>query len=141
MTESTSEAASGGSERQPTTEITVEGEGRLSVADAARALAGARYPRPKDPQQAAAGRRTEPAAQAACQESTADPRSKAGASVSDATSQETPETRGETENADPGVELPPIEPPRSWTKEDKELFTSLPRGTQERIAEREQSRE
>ena len=37
--------------------------------------------------------------------------------------------------------LPPIEPPRSWTKEDKELFTSLPRETQERIAERERSRE
>jgi hypothetical protein len=37
--------------------------------------------------------------------------------------------------------LPPIEPPRSWTKADKELFTSLPRETQERIAERERSRE
>ena len=40
-----------------------------------------------------------------------------------------------------GTDLPPIEPPRSWTKEDKELFTSLPRETQERIAERERSRE
>src|SRR6516225_957071 len=33
------------------------------------------------------------------------------------------------------------EPPRSWTKEDKELFTNLPRATQERLAERERSRE
>ena len=56
---------------------------------------------------------------------------------------------GETESADPaaqsrpeaGTEPPPIEPPRSWTKEDKELFTGLPRATQERIAERERSRE
>jgi hypothetical protein len=55
---------------------------------------------------------------------------------------------GETESADPAAESrpeagtePPIEPPRSWTKEDKELFTSLPRATQERIAERERSRE
>ena len=39
------------------------------------------------------------------------------------------------------TEPPSIEPPRSWTKEDKELFTSLPRATQERIAERERSRE
>jgi hypothetical protein len=36
---------------------------------------------------------------------------------------------------------PPIAPPRSWTKEDKELFNGLPRETQERLAERERSRE
>ena len=47
----------------------------------------------------------------------------------------------ETEGADREGDLPPIEPPRSWTKEDKELFTSLPRETQERLAERERSRE
>jgi hypothetical protein len=51
-----------------------------------------------------------------------------------------------TETADPGHsresgEAPSIEPPRSWTKEDKELFASLPRATQERLAERERSRE
>jgi hypothetical protein len=46
-----------------------------------------------------------------------------------------------TEAADRQQEPAPIEPPRSWTKEDKELFTSLPRATQERIAERERSRE
>jgi len=62
---------------------------------------------------------------------------------------ERPAPPGETESADPaaearpeaGTDLPPIEAPRSWTKEDKELFTSLPRATQERIAERERSRE
>jgi hypothetical protein len=49
---------------------------------------------------------------------------------------------GETRGDDQGAERhPSIEPPRSWTKEDKELFRSLPRETQERLAERERSRE
>lgn len=47
---------------------------------------------------------------------------------------------GETAQDDP-AELPPIDPPRSWSKEDKELFNSLPRETQERVADRERSRE
>lgn len=38
-----------------------------------------------------------------------------------------------TEEAEP-AELPPIEPPRSWTKEEKEEFKSYPREAQERIA-------
>lgn len=38
-------------------------------------------------------------------------------------------------------DLPPIDPPRSWTKEDRELFKGLPRETQERLADRERSRE
>ncbi len=42
---------------------------------------------------------------------------------------------------DPVDELPPIDAPRSWSKEDKELFASLPRETQERVADRERSRE
>ncbi len=50
------------------------------------------------------------------------------------------EVRGETEGADP-AQPPSIEPPRSWTKEDKELWKSLPRETQERLAERDRSRE
>src|SRR3982074_2862993 len=61
-----------------------------------------------------------------------------------------PAPPGETQDADPaasdpradaGTDLPPIEPPRPWTKEDKDLFTSLPRDAQERVAERERSRE
>ena len=47
---------------------------------------------------------------------------------------------GETAQDDP-AELPPIDPPRSWSKEDKELFNSLPRETQERVSDRERSRE
>jgi hypothetical protein len=50
------------------------------------------------------------------------------------------EAPSETEATDQ-AEQPPIDAPRSWTKEDKELFSSLPRETQERLAERERSRE
>src|SRR6185437_8076268 len=39
------------------------------------------------------------------------------------------------------AEVPPIEPPRSWTKEEKEEFKSYPREAQEKIARREQDRE
>lgn len=45
-----------------------------------------------------------------------------------------------TEEIEP-AELPPIEPPRSWTKEDKEEFATYPREAQEKIARREQDRE
>jgi len=56
--------------------------------------------------------------------------------------QETGPGEEATKEASPAEEtLPPIEPPRSWSKEDKELFTGLPRETQERLAERERSRE
>jgi hypothetical protein len=37
--------------------------------------------------------------------------------------------------------LPPIEPPRSWTKAEKERFQSLPRETQEYLHTREQERD
>jgi hypothetical protein len=66
------------------------------------------------------------------------------------TTESTAETAGEsaaetppaqTTDTDRQAEPAPIEPPRSWTKEDKELFASLPRATQERLAERERSRE
>jgi hypothetical protein len=136
MTELTSDAGAAGSERSPISVIAVKDEAHLSVSEAARSLAQAR--KPKEQQQQAAEQRTDGAAQTAGQESTAP--------AGDATSQDSPEIRGETENADPGAQendqaLPPIEPPRSWTKEDKALFTGLPRETQERIAERERSRE
>jgi hypothetical protein len=47
---------------------------------------------------------------------------------------------GETEAIEPEA-TPPIEPPRFWTAEAKERFASLPRETQEYIAEREQARD
>lgn len=42
---------------------------------------------------------------------------------------------------DPADEQPSIEPPRSWTKEEKEAFKLLPPEHQQRIAERERTRE
>lgn len=48
-----------------------------------------------------------------------------------------------TETPDPAVaEQSPIEPPRSWTKdEDRHRFNSLPRETQEYLVQREQERD
>ena len=48
---------------------------------------------------------------------------------------------GETEATDPAEQLPPIEPPRSWTKDEKERFKTLPRETQEYLSQREQERD
>src|SRR5437868_6752595 len=55
----------------------------------------------------------------------------------DDTAAETPPRETGTPDRSPGhgadpAEMPPIEPPRSWSKEDKELFNGLPRETQER---------
>jgi hypothetical protein len=50
------------------------------------------------------------------------------------------EAPGETQEVDP-AEVPPIEPPRSWTKEAKDRWQSLPRETQEYLATREQERD
>jgi len=43
------------------------------------------------------------------------------------------EPGSKTEEAEP-ADLPPIEPPRSWTKEEKEEFKSYPREAQEKIS-------
>jgi hypothetical protein len=131
MSETIIEAGIPGSEQSPITIFSAEGEGQLSLTNAARALANARKTKEQaDERRAASEPVQEPTAKA---EGAAPPEQ---------------EARGEAEGADrersPDQiqgQLPPIEPPRSWTKEDKELFTSLPRETQERLAERERSRE
>jgi hypothetical protein len=157
----TNEAAAGGSEQIPATIVTADGDGKLSVAAAARALASARH-KPREQEQALeqrlapasafarAGTAGAGASAEAVQESSPAP---SGASE-DAGDLRSPQGEGGppggTESVDPASssaaaaaaeESPPIEPPRSWTKADKELFTSLPRETQMRIAERERSRE
>jgi hypothetical protein len=48
---------------------------------------------------------------------------------------------GATETDDPAPQEPSIEPPRSWTKEEKEAFRALPREYQQTVAEREKARE
>src|SRR5262245_19422185 len=116
MTELNTDAGAAGSEQQPMTEIRIAGEGHLSVTDAARALAGARQHKPKDlPPPASRGQQPggEQRAEGTAQQQPAHESAvEAGATPPDA------EVRGETEHADPGAELSPIEQTRSWTKED-----------------------
>lgn len=49
------------------------------------------------------------------------------------------EAQGEEQEAE--ADVPPIKPPVSWSREEKERFQSLPRETQEYLAEREGERE
>lgn len=51
------------------------------------------------------------------------------------------ETSGETEEQDEPAERPTINPPSSWTKDEKEAFKLLPPEHQQRIADRERTRE
>ena len=111
------------------------GDGPLSAREAARSLADTRNKdaatqRRDDEQHSGEARSDAPAEQQSA------PGQEPGA---DATRETGP---GETQANDQGADkAPPIDPPRSWTKEDKELFKGLPRETQERLAERERSRE
>lgn len=50
------------------------------------------------------------------------------------------EVPGEAQEVDP-AELPPVEPPRSWTKEAKDRWNTIPREAQEEFARIEQGRE
>jgi hypothetical protein len=82
----------------------------------------------------------EPAATAesAEPEATADPES----SQEGADPAEEPTLSEEPEGTDPVAEkLPPIERPRSWSKDDEDDWKALPRARQEKIAAREQARE
>ena len=63
----------------------------------------------------------------------------AEAPIQDAAPEEAPGDTTE-QQAEP-AEMPPIDPPRSWTKEEKEEFRTYPREAQEKIARREQDRE
>lgn len=47
----------------------------------------------------------------------------------------------QTQADEPEAELPPIEPPRSWTKEEKEAFAKWPREAQESISRVASTRE
>src|SRR5690349_18935631 len=110
------------------------GEGALTPMQAARSLADTRF---KD--QAAQRRNDDEQAGEARQDATAQQESTDGEKPDADTARAN--GPGETPADDAEAGLPPIEPPRSWTKDDKELFKGLPRATQERLAERERSRE
>ncbi len=111
---------------EPTAVYQISGEGPLSLSEAANAIANAREQAltPEKPKK---------------DEAPATPSEPPQAEADAAPPEEAPGE--ETEATDPAEELPPIEPPRSWSKEDKELFNALPRETQERVSERERARE
>src|SRR5262245_24490336 len=106
----------------------VETPAYLSTHDAAAVLRKLRQP--KNEQTTDPGRATTTAAPGRTTESTAGSDPAGDAAPAD---QQDPgeRTKGADRQEDPrpeaGTGLAPIEPPRSWTKEDKELFTSLPR--------------
>jgi hypothetical protein len=117
----------------------------LSTHDAAAVLRKLRQPKTTDtpdPSARAAAAAPEPGHSASKTRVNALMESTAVDAADDAAPADRQDPGERTEGTDPGAtELSPIEPPRSWTKEDKELFTGLPRATQERLAERERSRE
>jgi hypothetical protein len=97
----------------------------LSISQAARALAQARH-KPKEQSAPVEQPQADPVEQPELAQANADPQDAAPGEP--------------TEAAEP-AELPPIEPPRSWTQAEKERFQSLPRETQEYLHTREQERE
>ena len=101
---------------------TPEGMGAMTASDAARMLAALRHKTAEAPTE-------QPATPAEGQESETPV-------VEDAAAVEQPS--GETQEAEAET---PIEPPRSWSKEEKERFESLPRETQEYLSERESQRD
>jgi hypothetical protein len=130
MAEEVQTAPEGAAVAETYTPVTAPGEGNISLRDAARALASAR--KPKEPKQPEAPPPSDPDVEVSETQRLAD---EANAAPPDA------EAPGETQEADPAEEQPSIEPPRSWTKEAKERWNSLPRETQEYLAEREQERD
>lgn len=97
----------------------------LTPREAARSLADARYKRAAEQNKQAeqpAQAEAPPANELADEANAAPP--------SEATGETTENEPAETQD-----DLPPIEPPRSWTKEKKEAFASLPRDLQEYVAE------
>lgn len=99
----------------------------MNPSDAARALAARRVELRKQTAEPAAPQEAAPEPpQELAQEANADPQAEAPSEP--------------TEAPEP-ADLPPIEPPRSWTQAEKERFQSLPRETQEYLHTREQERE
>jgi len=119
----------------------------ISTRDAARSLASFRLKaRETEPPQdrgrpAADAEAAAPVDQSASAAASPD-ESAPAAAPTDAAPPEQPEAQGATtESAEPPAAQAPIEPPRSWTKEARERFASLPRETQEYLADREQERD
>lgn len=99
----------------------------LTPSEAARLMAQARWSKPAESQEA-----PEPAAPA---NELADEANAAQQDNAD------PGTTDDASTPEPEEALPPIEPPRSWTKEAKERWSTYPREAQEEFARIEQARE
>ncbi|HEY6020040.1 MAG TPA: hypothetical protein VIY48_09105 [Candidatus Paceibacterota bacterium] len=110
--------------------VPVSDDSPISARDAANALTQFRWKKDAKEEQPAEA----PVEAAAPTEDSAP--AEDAAPAEEATGAEPTETATE-----PAEELPPIEAPRSWTKEQKEQFKELPRTAQEVIAQREQDRE
>lgn len=130
MTTESAQPVDSGTAAIPATEFvhTPAGTGELSVMDAARSWADARYKREAEATRQAESAETPPAAEP--------PSAKAETAPA-----EEPTSGDAGQSAEPEENLPPIEPPKFWKSEEKERFKSLPRDTQAYIAEREQARD
>jgi hypothetical protein len=115
MTDQNTDAAPAAAETSPAAPAAAVNEA-FSVRDAAAALTEERR------------RRAAPA----------EPESASGPEADAAPPQEAP---GETDAPDPALREPSIEPPRSWTKDAKEAFKSLPPEHQRWLAEQADSQE
>jgi hypothetical protein len=109
---------------------------QMTTTQAARMLAQLRHNPPKEqPAESAPDPRIKSGEAAPATESEAAPAAEDAAPVE-------AQPSGEAEAApEPEAELSPIEPPRSWSKDEKERFKALPRETQEYLAERETERD
>lgn len=114
----------GASDTEPVTERALAvNTPAISTREAAQALAKARYDKPKEA----------PAPVVAAVE-----QPELAPEADGAPAEEQPSA--ETAEVEPAQE-PPIDPPKSWTKAEKERFATFPRETQEYLATREQERD
>lgn len=112
----------------PVAPIAPAAEGTITTREAAQNLAKARWAKRQQPEQPPSSEQDAPAP--------VNELSPQGDDAAPVKEQVPGETEGQPEPAQPL-----IEPPRSWTKDEKERFASLPRETQEYVAQREQERE
>ena len=106
----------------------------MSTSDAARMLRAARKPKPETPT---------PVVEAAPSAEAAPPTEEPSTHRLDRGEDATPaheQASGETEAQPEAVQEPPIEPPKFWSKGEKERWATLPRETQEYLVERETER-
>ncbi len=107
-------------------EVPPEQQKPMDVSEAARLLGSMRKKAEAAPSPEAAPEQSEPVAEATDDDAAPPPQ----------------EATGETEETEPAAEeAPTIDPPRSWTKAEKERFASLPPETQSYIVERETERD